>query len=77
MDGPIVAGDFGVPHERTGPATTRASACCWAVWADVGETHARLCLQSFLTLADMADRAKGNRDRPSGPWPRPLVVDSG
>ena len=44
---------------RTAPATTRASACCSGVWADVGN-HMREHLSSF-TLADMVMQARGGR----------------
>ncbi len=56
VDGPIVAGDFGNPHE--GGACEHEGQCALLeVWADVGN-HLRRHLGS-LTLADMVMRAKG------------------
>ena len=56
VDGPIVAGDFGEPHEND--ACNHEGQCVLlAVWADVGETM-RHYLQSF-TLEDMVRRARG------------------
>jgi Rrf2 family protein len=75
VDGPIVAGDFGVPHEN-GACDHEGQCVLLAVWADVGETM-RGYLQSF-TLADMADRARGGRPA-TDPVPpsRPLVASAG
>lgn len=56
VDGPIVAGDFGVPHEN-GACDHEGQCVLLAVWADVGETM-RHHLQSF-TLAGMVERARG------------------
>jgi len=56
VDGPIVAGDFGVPHEN-GACDHEGQCALLAVWADVGETM-RHYLQTF-TLANMVDRARG------------------
>lgn len=57
VDGPIVAGDFGEPHEN-GACDHEGQCVLLAVWADVGETM-RDYLQSF-TLADMVSRARGS-----------------
>src|SRR5580693_3356573 len=57
VDGPIVAGDFGLPHEN-GACDHEGQCVLLAVWADVGETM-RTHLQSF-SLADMVARARGN-----------------
>ncbi len=55
VDGPIVAGDFGRPHEN-GACEHEGQCALLAVWADVGE-HMREHLDSF-TLADMVRRAR-------------------
>ena len=56
VEGPIVAGDFGEPHQN-GACDHEGQCVLLAVWADVGE-HMRRHLESF-TLADMALRAQG------------------
>jgi Rrf2 family iron-sulfur cluster assembly transcriptional regulator len=56
VDGPIVAGDFGLPHEN-GACDHEGQCVLLTVWADVGE-HMRTHLDSF-NLADMVDRAQG------------------
>lgn len=66
VDGPIVAGDFGEPHEN-GACDHEGQCVLLALWAEVGETM-REYLQSF-TLADIVSRARGG-DPPSVP-PRP------
>jgi Rrf2 family iron-sulfur cluster assembly transcriptional regulator len=58
VDGPIVAGDFGLPHEN-GACDHEGQCILLAVWADVGE-HMRTHLESF-NLADMVARAQGRR----------------
>ena len=55
VDGPIVAGDFGRPHEN-GACEHEGQCVLLTVWADVGE-HMREHLDSF-TLADMVRRAR-------------------
>ena len=60
VDGPIVAGDFGLPHEN-GACDHEGQCVLLAVWADVGE-HMRTHLESF-TLADMVARAQGRVPR--------------
>jgi len=55
VDGPIVAGDFGRPHEN-GACEHEGQCVLLAVWADVGE-HMREHLDSF-TLEDMVRRAR-------------------
>jgi len=55
VDGPIVAGDFGRPHEN-GACEHEGQCILLAVWADVGE-HMREHLDSF-SLADMVRRAR-------------------
>lgn len=54
VDGPIVAGDFGRPHEN-GACEHEGQCILLAVWSEVGE-HMREHLASF-TLADMVERA--------------------
>ena len=56
VDGPIVAGDFGEPHEN-GACDHEGQCVLLSVWAEVGE-RIRNELQS-LTLADMVTRAQG------------------
>jgi len=56
VDGPIVAGDFGEPHQN-GACSHEGQCVLLAVWADVGE-HMRHHLDSF-TLADMVSRSRG------------------
>jgi Rrf2 family iron-sulfur cluster assembly transcriptional regulator len=56
VDGPIVAGDFGQPHEN-GACDHEGQCVLLEVWAEVGE-HMRGHLDSF-TLADMVERARG------------------
>ena len=56
VDGPIVVGDFGRPHE--GGACDHEGQCVLlSVWSDVGE-HMRRHLDSF-TLADCVSKARG------------------
>jgi Rrf2 family protein len=56
VDGPIVAGDFGLPHEN-GACDHEGQCVLLAVWAEVSD-HMRHHLDSF-TLADMVARASG------------------
>jgi len=56
VDGPIVAGDFGAPHED-GACDHEGQCALLAVWAEVGH-HMAEHLASY-TLADMVDRARG------------------
>jgi Rrf2 family protein len=62
VDGPIVAGDFGRPHEN-GACEHEGQCVLLSVWSEVGE-HMREHLGSF-TLADMVSRARGNVPAPS------------
>lgn len=61
VEGPIVAGDFGEPHQN-GACDHEGQCVLLAVWAEVGE-HMRRHLDSF-TLADMAARATGASPAP-------------
>lgn len=76
VDGPIVAGDFGEPHEN-GACDHEGQCVLLSVWADVGETM-REYLQSF-TLADMVARARGGAGSdpapPVGPSPDPAATN--
>ncbi|HLI00046.1 MAG TPA: Rrf2 family transcriptional regulator [Acidimicrobiales bacterium] len=56
VEGPIVAGDFGAPHEN-GACDHEGQCVLLSLWAEVGE-HMRQHLDSF-TLADMVARATG------------------
>ncbi len=58
VDGPIAAGDFGLPHQD-GACDHEGQCVLLGVWADVGN-HMREHLLSF-TLADMVDQARGGR----------------
>jgi Rrf2 family protein len=61
VEGPIVAGDFGRPHE--GGACDHEGQCVLlALWAEVGD-HMREHLDSF-TLADCVRRARGGLPAP-------------
>jgi Rrf2 family protein len=63
VDGPIVAGDFGEPHQN-GACDHEGQCVLLAVWAQVGE-HMRQLLGN-ITLSDIAEIAKGD-----APWPSP------
>ena len=58
VDGPIVAGDFGAPHEN-GACDHEGQCVLLGVWAAVG-THMREHLASY-TLADLVIQARGGR----------------
>ena len=58
VDGPIVAGDFGEPHQN-GACDHEGQCVLLQVWSDVGELM-RDHLDSF-TLEDMVLRARGLR----------------
>jgi Rrf2 family iron-sulfur cluster assembly transcriptional regulator len=63
VDGPIMAGDFGQPHEN-GACDHEGQCVLLTVWSEVGE-HMRHHLDSF-TLDDMVTRARGGL-APIGP----------
>ncbi|HEX7275911.1 MAG TPA: Rrf2 family transcriptional regulator [Acidimicrobiales bacterium] len=63
VDGPIVAGDFGEPHQN-GACDHEGQCVLLSVWAEVGG-HMREHLDSF-TLDDMVVRARGAQDEPAG-----------
>ena len=64
VDGPIVVGDFGAPHEN-GACDHEGQCVLLSVWDEVG-THMRRHLDSF-TLADMVHRARGVSPAVTGP----------
>jgi Rrf2 family iron-sulfur cluster assembly transcriptional regulator len=64
VDGPIVVGDFGRPHEN-GACDHEGQCVLLSVWAEVGE-HMRHHLDSF-TLGDMVAQARGMVLEPVGP----------
>lgn len=61
VDGPIVAGDFGEPHQD-GACDHEGQCVLLAVWASVGSQMRKL-LESY-TLAELASTAQGE-----SPWP--------
>ena len=61
VDGPIVVGDFGEPHQN-GACDHEGQCVLLAVWAGVGDEMRRLL--DGLTLADVAAMARGQK-----PWP--------
>jgi Rrf2 family protein len=63
VEGPIVAGDFGAPHQN-GACDHEGQCVLLSLWAEVGD-HMRRHLDSF-TLADMVNRASGGA-APSAP----------
>ncbi|HSL58531.1 MAG TPA: Rrf2 family transcriptional regulator [Acidimicrobiales bacterium] len=63
VDGPIVAGDFGEPHQD-GACDHEGQCVLLAVWAEVGG-HMRRHLEA-LSVADIAAMARGEQG-----WPDP------
>lgn len=61
VDGPIVVGDFGEPHQN-GACDHEGQCVLLAVWAGVSDQMRRLL--DGLTLADVREMARGER-----PWP--------
>jgi Rrf2 family iron-sulfur cluster assembly transcriptional regulator len=55
VDGPITAGDFGMPHED-GACEHEGKCVLLAIWAEVGE-HIRKHLEGY-TLAEIAEKAR-------------------
>jgi Rrf2 family protein len=64
VDGPIMVGDFGAPHEN-GACDHEGQCVLLSVWSEVGD-HMRHHLDSF-TLEDMVERSRGNVLAPLGP----------
>ena len=65
VDGPIVVGDFGEPHQN-GACDHEGQCVLLAVWSDVGE-HMRELLEA-RTLADIAAITRGEAS-----WPEPVA----
>jgi Rrf2 family iron-sulfur cluster assembly transcriptional regulator len=61
VDGPIVAGDFGQPHQN-GACDHEGQCVLLSVWAEVGD-HMQKHLAGF-TLADMVTEARGGQAAP-------------
>ncbi|MBK5221950.1 MAG: Rrf2 family transcriptional regulator [Acidimicrobiia bacterium] len=64
VDGPIVAGDFGEPHQD-GACDHEGQCVLLAVWADAGE-HMRRHLEAS-SLADVASMSRGEQAWPDTP----------
>jgi Rrf2 family protein len=62
VDGPIVIGDFGEPHQD-GACDHEGQCVLLSVWSNVSDQMRRML--DALTLADVASMARGERD-----WPR-------
>jgi len=62
VDGPIVAGDFGQPHQD-GACDHEGQCVLLSVWAEVGD-HMRQFLDSF-TLADICAISRGEAEWPN------------
>jgi len=65
VDGPIVVGDFGEPHQN-GSCDHEGQCVLLAIWKQTGE-HMRHHLEGY-SLADVAAAARGQ-----GPWPEPVA----
>jgi Rrf2 family iron-sulfur cluster assembly transcriptional regulator len=63
VDGPIVLGDFGEPHQN-GACDHEGQCVLLAVWAEVSERMRHLL--DALTLSDVVSMARGERA-----WPAP------
>jgi len=66
VDGPIAAGDFGEPHAN-GACDHEGQCVLLSIWGDVG-ARMRTLLQS-ITLADLAEMARGEQRWPSAGEP--------
>jgi Rrf2 family iron-sulfur cluster assembly transcriptional regulator len=66
VDGPIVAGDFGQPHQA-GFCDHEGQCVLLAIWGEVGDKLRRHL--SGITLADVRDMARGQVE-----WPAPTAV---
>ena len=69
VDGPIVVGDFGLPHQE-GACDHEGQCVLLAIWGEAGDAMRRH-LDAF-TLADVRDMARGQRDWPA--WQPGLPV---
>jgi Rrf2 family iron-sulfur cluster assembly transcriptional regulator len=61
VDGPIVIGDFGEPHQD-GACDHEGQCVLLSVWSNVSDQMRRML--DALTLADVASMARGERDWP-------------
>src|SRR5947209_3017285 len=61
VDGPIVIGDFGEPHQN-GACDHEGQCVLLAVWSNVSDQMRRML--DALALADVASMARGERDWP-------------
>ena len=66
VDGPIVVGDFGLPHQD-GACDHEGQCVLLALWGEVGEQMRRHL--AAVTLADVRDMARGQL-----PWPQGSIV---
>lgn len=66
VDGPIVAGDFGQPHQD-GACDHEGQCVLLALWGEVGEQMRRAL--AAVTLADVRDMSRGQI-----PWPVGTIV---
>jgi Rrf2 family iron-sulfur cluster assembly transcriptional regulator len=66
VDGPIVVGDFGLPHQD-GACDHEGQCVLLAIWGEVGEQMRRHL--AAVTLADVRDMAQGKE-----PWPTGVVL---
>jgi Rrf2 family iron-sulfur cluster assembly transcriptional regulator len=66
VDGPIVAGDFGLPHQD-GACDHEGQCVLLAFWGDVGEQMRRQL--AAVSLADVRDMAQGTL-----PWPNATTI---
>ena len=63
VDGPIVVGDFGLPHQD-GACDHEGQCVLLAFWGEVGEQMRRHL--AAVSLADVRDMARGQRAWPQG-----------
>lgn len=63
VDGPIVVGDFGLPHQD-GACDHEGQCVLLAIWGEVGEQMRRAL--AAVTVADVRDMAQGKLAWPSG-----------
>ena len=66
VDGPIVVGDFGLPHQD-GACDHEGQCVLLALWGEVGEQMRRHL--AAVSLADVRDMARGQL-----PWPQGTIV---
>ncbi len=66
VDGPIVAGDFGLPHQD-GACDHEGQCVLLALWGEVGDQMRRLL--AGVSLAEVRDMARGQL-----PWPAGTIV---